>query len=78
KASWPERLRKCLVRGGKGGQVTFPYLQPLVDHDLTALRACVNRQQPFGSADWQARIAALLGLASTLRPRGRPRRSLEK
>ncbi|TKB68744.1 MAG: hypothetical protein E8D52_07070 [Nitrospira sp.] len=66
------------MRGGKGGQVTFPYLQPLVDHELTTLRTCVNRQQPFGTADWQARMAALLGLASTLRPRGRPRTSPEK
>lgn len=52
--------------------------QPLVDYELITLRTCVNRQQPFGSADWQARIAAPLGLTSTLRPRGRPRTSSEK
>lgn len=56
----------------------FALDQPLSQSDLTSLRTCVNRQQPFGSADWQARIAALLGLASTLRPRGRPRKPLQK
>lgn len=52
--------------------------QPLSQPDLTTIRTCVNRQQPFGAADWQAQIAAMPGLASTLRPRGRPRKSLEK
>lgn len=48
---------------------------PILDDDLTTLRTCVNRQQPFGSPQWQRRIAARLGLESTLRPRGRPRQS---
>ena len=52
----------------------FSLDQPLSQSDLTTLRTCVNRHQPFGTADWQARIAAMLGLASTLRPRGRPRK----
>ena len=52
--------------------------QPLFEHELTTLRTCVNRQQPFGTEDWQAKIAATLGLQSTLRPRGRPRRPPEK
>ncbi|MDH4088704.1 MAG: hypothetical protein OEV27_08320 [Nitrospira sp.] len=51
---------------------------PLFEHELTTLRTCVNRQQPFGTADWQARIATTLGLASTIRPRGRPRKSSKK
>jgi hypothetical protein len=51
--------------------------QLLFDHELTTLRTCVNRQQPFGTADWQAVIATTLGLESTLRQRGRPRKSLE-
>ena len=46
--------------------------QPLFDHELTALRTCVNRQQPFGTADWQEHTATTLGLESTLRRRGRP------
>jgi putative transposase len=46
--------------------------QPLVAHELTTLRTCVNRQQPFGTPEWQQRLATALGLESTLRPRGRP------
>ena len=52
--------------------------QPLFDHELTTLRTCVNRQQPFGTADWQTVTATTLGLESTLRRRGRPRTSPEK
>ena len=52
--------------------------QPLFDHELTALRTCVNRQQPFGASDWQTTVAAALGLESTLRRRGRPRKLPEK
>ncbi len=52
--------------------------QPLFDHELATLRTCVNRQQPFWTADWQATIAASLGLTSTLRGRGRPRKLIEK
>lgn len=47
---------------------------PLLDQELATLRTCVHRQQPFGSARWQTRIATLLGLESTLRARGRPRK----
>jgi len=52
--------------------------QPLFDHELVTLRICVNRQQPFGRGDWQATIAETLGLESTMRKRGRPRKPLEK
>ena len=40
---------------------------------LVTLRECLNRQRPFGEKDWQAEVAAMFGLASTLRARGRPR-----
>ena len=46
--------------------------QPFVTHELTTLRTCVNRQQPFGAPEWQQQLATTLGLESTLRPRGRP------
>ena len=52
--------------------------QPLFDHELTTLRTCVNRQQPFGVEDWQVTMAATFGLESTLRRRGRPRNLPEK
>lgn len=37
---------------------------------LAVVRECLNRQRPFGKADWQAEIAATFG---ALRPRVRPR-----
>jgi putative transposase len=42
---------------------------------LAAVRESVNRGKPFGNERWQKKIAAELGLQSTLRPRGRPRRA---
>ncbi|HEY5871333.1 MAG TPA: transposase [Candidatus Tectomicrobia bacterium] len=47
---------------------------PLPHEELQALRRCVNRGQPFGHTAWQAQTAVQLGLASTFRPRGRPRK----
>ena len=46
--------------------------------ELDALQRSVVRGAPFGDDRWQKRTAARLGLASTLRPRGRPRRSPRK
>ncbi|MGH7136665.1 MAG: transposase [Pirellulales bacterium] len=40
-----------------------------------AVRRSLERGQPFGSETWAKRTAKLLGLESTLRPRGRPRKS---
>ena len=40
---------------------------------LAIVRECLNRQRPFGKPDWQAQMAAMFGLGSTLRPRGRLR-----
>ena len=42
--------------------------------ELEALRRCVQRGQPYGSEPWRLRITAQLGLESTFRPRGRPRK----
>ncbi|MBI3621633.1 MAG: transposase [Nitrospirae bacterium] len=51
---------------------------PLIDHALDRLRIAVNRQQPFGSPNWQTHTAKRLGLESRLRDRGRPRKIPEK
>ena len=51
---------------------------PLSKEEDDALRVCLNRGQPYGEADWQKRIAKRLGLESTLRPRGRPRKRSSK
>jgi putative transposase len=45
--------------------------------ELESLRRCVNRQAPFGRDGWVERTAEELGLASTLGPRGRPRKRSE-
>lgn len=41
--------------------------------ELEALRQCVKRGRPYGDERWEERTAKLLGLESTLRPRGRQR-----
>jgi putative transposase len=45
--------------------------------ELPELRRSVQRGTPFGDEAWQSRTAAELGLESSLRARGRPRRSQE-
>jgi putative transposase len=52
--------------------------EPQAEGELEAIRRCVQRGQPLGSAAWVVRAARRLGLESTLRPRGRPRSRLEK
>lgn len=44
------------------------------DHELEQLRRCAQRGQPYGSAAWQPRLVVRLGLQSSMRPRGRPRK----
>ena len=45
---------------------------PHTASELTALRQSSKRGTPFGAEPWQVQTAARLGLARTLRPRGRP------
>jgi putative transposase len=47
--------------------------QPLTLRELAAVRRSVQRGSPFGESSWLDATAQRLGLASTLRPRGRPR-----
>jgi len=49
--------------------------QPQSEAELTALRRSVARGQPFGDARWVQATAKRLGLQSTLRARGRPRKA---
>jgi len=44
-------------------------------NSLTELRGCIARGRPYGSSSWLRRMVSRLGLESTLRPRGRPRKS---
>ncbi|HEY2159341.1 MAG TPA: transposase [Isosphaeraceae bacterium] len=47
---------------------------PLSASDLQRLRTSVARESPFGTEAWVRRTAEQLGLESTLRPRGRPKK----
>ena len=49
--------------------------RPQTEAELQALRRSVNRGTPYGSPDWQQKVAKRLDLESTLRPRGRPRKA---
>lgn len=49
--------------------------QPQDEKDLEWLRRCVRRGQPYGHKTWITRTAAKLGLNSTLRPVGRPKKT---
>ena len=52
--------------------------ESLFDHELAAIRTCVNRQAPFGVPSWVEWLAKALGLESTLRSRGRPHKPQTK
>jgi putative transposase len=52
--------------------------RPQSDAELKALRQSSSRGTPFGGSRWQALTAGRLGLESTLRPRGRPRKTAKK
>jgi len=48
------------------------------EKELAAIRRCAERGQPYGGDLWTNRTAGRLGLASTLRPRGRPKKATKK
>ena len=48
--------------------------QPHTEAEVAALRCCVNRGRPFGDPKWVTDTAKRLGLESTIRPRGRPKK----
>ena len=52
--------------------------QPQTEGELEAIRRCLRRGRPYGAEAWTTRIAHKLGLESTLRPRGRPRKQTAK
>jgi len=52
--------------------------EPQTEAELAALRSSVQRGTPFGGPRWTQRAARELGLESTLRPRGRPRKAAKK
>lgn len=76
----PQDVRKPVLHPGpvKRGQDWLPYVNlPQTETELKAVRHSIARGTPFGSEPWQKRIAKRLGLESTLRPRGRPRKKAQ-
>jgi putative transposase len=47
---------------------------PESEAEFEALREAIRRGRPFGSEEWSLRIARELGIESTIRPRGRPKK----
>jgi len=84
---WPwsslaQRCKKCNVPQ----LADWPILQPTdwlmrvnaadkAERDLAELRRCVRRGRPFGEDQWSEQIAKALGLVSSLRSAGRPRKA---
>jgi putative transposase len=51
--------------------------QPQTEAELERVRECLRRRRPFGELAWMEKTAKRLGLESSLRPRGRPRKLKE-
>jgi len=52
--------------------------RPQTREERKAVTLCIARGRPFGGPVWVRRMAGRLGLESTLRPRGRPRKKGSK
>jgi putative transposase len=50
---------------------------PLSRLEEEAMLRCIRRSQPFGAPQWQSETASRLGLESTFRPRGRPKKGID-
>ncbi len=46
--------------------------------ELMALRRSQDRGRPYGEASWASTVARRLGVESSLRPVGRPKKTREK
>jgi putative transposase len=77
---WSSLGQKCIPRIDEHLPLRLPqnWLElvntPQTEAELDAIRKCLDRGKPFGSEPWQKNVAAQLGLESSLRPRGRPRK----
>lgn len=48
--------------------------EPQTEAEVKRMRESIRRGRPYGEASWVKRVAGRLGLESSLRPRGRPRK----
>jgi putative transposase len=77
----PKGVEKPLVHPGpvrRGKDWSQWVNKALTEAELSALRESISRGRPFGAERWQRRTAKRLGLESSLRPRGRPRKTPKK
>lgn len=51
--------------------------EPVAETERDALNLCIARGQPYGEEKWKSRTAKKLGLESSLKPIGRPRKKSE-
>jgi putative transposase len=65
-AAWPVRRSP--------GWVDFVN-QPMTEAELKIVRRSIVRGSPYGNEQWSGKMVQRLGLQSTLRPRGRPRKA---
>jgi len=49
--------------------------EPKTEAEVEALRECLRRGRPYGDSAWMERTPKRLGLESSLRPRGRPKKA---
>jgi putative transposase len=82
---WSSIWRRCQRDKSLSGILSdWPIVRPsdwtrrvnraLTSNELEAVRSSVRRGRPFGDETWTKITAKQLGLESTLRPRGRPRK----
>ena len=64
-----------IERGPRGVDWAARVNLPMGEVELAAMRHCVARGRPYGSDAWTSRTAEVLGLESSIRPRGRPRKA---
>jgi putative transposase len=87
--AWPwGSLRVRLARGGSELLAESPVAlprswksavnEPQTEAEVAAIRHSIQRGTPFGGEAWTKRAARQLGLESTLRPCGRPRKEAKK
>ncbi|NLE58342.1 MAG: transposase [Planctomycetes bacterium] len=78
---WERADRPAFLHDGpvdRGQRWTGDVNRPMTPAEEEAICRSINRGAPWGSETWQKRIAARLGLESSLRPRGRPRKAMKK
>lgn len=72
RGQWPAFLHEGPV--ARGRRWVADVNRPMTAAEEDALRRSVNRGTPWGAESWKLRTARRLGLESSLRPRGRPRK----